>query len=74
MSDVDQLPHNQLGLHIPFQHRPEGLDRVEFWTVGRHKHEIQAEVAGQLPYLLGVVRRMVVKDDVYFFVGRELVL
>jgi hypothetical protein len=74
LGDVDQLAHDQLGLHIPFQHGPQGLDRVEFRAVRRHEHEIQAEVACQLPHFLSMVRRVVVKYDVYFFVGRELVL
>ena len=65
---IDHFVDRQLSLDPPFDHRPQGLNRVQLRTIGWQKHELEVQQRCLLPHVLSVVRRVIVQHDVHLLV------
>ena len=62
LSDSFVSSLDQPGLDVSFYDRPQTLERVQLGAVRGEKHKFEIELRSALPYVLGVVSSVIIKD------------
>ena len=65
---IDHFVDRQLTFDPPFDHRPQGLNRVQLRTIGWQKHKLKVQQPCLLTHVFRMVRRVIVQHDVHFLV------